>query len=145
MSSPFSAEHLARIRDDARRLVVRAGDQEDYLEGLVRAADADVRDAETALSVALDGADVDAGKLQRLSSAQLRRAVERAAEAERRPASVRASSRSPRDACSFDSMLTRATKSGPALAAARRGARRRRCGGRPRDGRARSCATPGSS
>ena len=50
MSTPFSAEHLARIRDDARRLAIRAGDQEDYLVGLSRAADADVRDAETALA-----------------------------------------------------------------------------------------------
>ena len=80
MSTPFSAEHLARIRDDARRLAIRAGDQEDYLVGLSRAADADVHDAEMALAVAIDGPAIDAHQLQGLSSAQLKRAVARAAE-----------------------------------------------------------------
>ena len=80
MSTPFSAERLARIRDDARCLAVRAGDQEDYLEGLSRAADADVHDAEAALAQAIDGPEIDARELQGFSSAQLKRAVERAAE-----------------------------------------------------------------
>jgi two-component system cell cycle response regulator DivK len=88
MSNLFSAEHLARIRDDARRMAVRAGDQEDYLEGLSRAADSDVRDAERALALAVDGPDVDARQLQGRSSAQLMRAVERAADV--RQACVRA-------------------------------------------------------
>ncbi len=80
MSTLFSAEHLACIRDDARRLAVRAGDQEDYLEGLSRAADTDVRDAETALARAIDGPGIDAFQLRGLSSIQLKRAAERAAD-----------------------------------------------------------------
>jgi CheY-like chemotaxis protein len=80
MSSLFSAEHLECIQDDARGLAVRAGHQEDHLEVLARAADVDVHDAETELSLVLSGADINAGELRRLFSDHLRRAVGRADE-----------------------------------------------------------------
>ena len=49
MSYQLSPEHIARIRDDARRLVQRAGDQEMCLQDLVQAAGVDVREAEATL------------------------------------------------------------------------------------------------
>jgi len=83
MSSPFSSQDLARVRDEARRLAGRAGDHEGHLEGLVRAADADVREAEADLSHALHTDAITVAEVQRLCSAHLQRSIE-SAEAARR-------------------------------------------------------------
>ena len=50
MSMQFSPEDIARIRDDVRLLIRHADVHEESLEGLVRATDTEVRDAEAALS-----------------------------------------------------------------------------------------------
>jgi len=77
MSSPFSFEHLADIRDGARRMEQQTRAHEDDLSGLVERADGVARHA-TALAVALARADTNADELCRLSSRQARRSVENA-------------------------------------------------------------------
>jgi CheY-like chemotaxis protein len=77
MSRPFSSEHLACIRDDARHMVERMSDHEGHLNGLVRTAEGVARQA-IALSVALARADIEPTELQRLCSDQVRRSVENA-------------------------------------------------------------------
>jgi hypothetical protein len=72
MSIPFSFEQLARIRDDIRRLAARAADHQHELEAVVRAAEADVREAEAARSHALVGVEVTADELQRLPAGRRR-------------------------------------------------------------------------
>jgi two-component system, cell cycle response regulator DivK len=76
MSSPFSFEHLADIRDDARRMVEQTRAHEEDLNELVDRADGLARDA-SALAVALARADTNA-ELCRRSSHQARRSVESA-------------------------------------------------------------------
>lgn len=66
MSLPSSFEPLARIRDDIRCLAARAADHQHELEAVVRAPEADVREAEAARSHALAGVEVTADELQRL-------------------------------------------------------------------------------
>lgn len=82
MSSPFSSEHLARIRDDAQHLVEGTRDHEDQLDGLVVTAYGIVHHA-AAMSMTLARADIDSNERQRLCSDQVRRSVENA-EATRR-------------------------------------------------------------
>ena len=65
MSMQFSPEDIARIRDDARLLIRRSDVHEESLEGLVRATDTEVRDAEAALSHALSGEAAIAAEWQR--------------------------------------------------------------------------------
>ena len=77
MSTPFSSEHLAGIRDDARHMVERTRDHERHLSGLVQTSEDAARHAHD-LSEALARADVDAHELQRLCSAHVRRSVENA-------------------------------------------------------------------
>jgi hypothetical protein len=54
MSLRFASEQLADLRDDAQRLIERAGEQEDQLEALVAATEGDLRHAEAAVSHAAD-------------------------------------------------------------------------------------------
>jgi two-component system, cell cycle response regulator DivK len=77
MSSPFSSEHLAGIRDDARRMVERTRAQEGDLNELVETAEAVALQAAAVLG-ALARAETNAGELQQLCSAQVRRTVENA-------------------------------------------------------------------
>ena len=72
MSLASSFEQLARIRDDIRRLAARAADHQHELEAVVRAAEADVREAEAARSHALAGVEVTADELQRLLAGRRR-------------------------------------------------------------------------
>jgi hypothetical protein len=58
MSRSVYSDELAIIRDEARMLVQRAGDHEESLKALVRAAETYVRRAEEALSDALRDAQV---------------------------------------------------------------------------------------
>ena len=77
MSSPFSFEHLADIRDGARRMVERTGAHEGELNDLVDMANGVARQA-TALAVALTRAETNADGLCRLCSDQARLSVENA-------------------------------------------------------------------
>jgi hypothetical protein len=77
MSSPFSFEHLADIRDGARRIVERTRAHEGDLNELVETAESVARHA-TALAVALTRADTNADGLCRLCSDQARLSVENA-------------------------------------------------------------------
>jgi two-component system, cell cycle response regulator DivK len=77
MSSPFSFEHLADIRDGARRMVERTRAHDGDLNDLVDMADGVARQA-TALAVALTRADTNADGLCRLCSDQARLSVENA-------------------------------------------------------------------
>jgi CheY-like chemotaxis protein len=77
MSTPFSFEHLAGIREGARRLVERSRAHEGDLNQLVDTAEGVARHA-TALA-ALTPADCDADGLSRLCAAQARLSVENAA------------------------------------------------------------------
>lgn len=77
MSIPFSFEHLADIRDGARRMLERTRAHEGDLNELVETADGVARHA-AALAVALARADTNADELCRLSSHQARRSVENA-------------------------------------------------------------------
>jgi two-component system, cell cycle response regulator DivK len=76
MSSPFSFEHLADIRNGARRMVERTRAHEGDLNELVETANGVARQA-TALA-ALTRADTNADGLSRLCSAQARLSVENA-------------------------------------------------------------------
>jgi hypothetical protein len=71
MSSPLSFEHLADIRDGARRMAERTRAHEGDLNQLVETADR-VRRQATALVVALTRADTNADGLSRLCSSQRR-------------------------------------------------------------------------
>jgi CheY-like chemotaxis protein len=77
MSSPFSPEHLADIRDGARRMMERTRAHEGDLDDLVNMAEGVARQA-TALAVALTRADMNADGLGRLCSDQARLSVENA-------------------------------------------------------------------
>jgi CheY-like chemotaxis protein len=77
MSSPFSFEHLADIRDGARRMVERTRAHEGDLNELVETAEGVARQA-TALAVALTRTDTNADGLSRLCSDQARLSVENA-------------------------------------------------------------------
>jgi len=77
MSSPFSFEHLADIRDGDRRMVERTRAHDGDLNDLVDMADGVARQA-TALAVALTRADTNADGLCRLCSDQARLSVENA-------------------------------------------------------------------
>jgi two-component system cell cycle response regulator DivK len=81
MSLPFAPEQFADLRDDARRLLEREGDQESQLEAFVVAAEREIRHAEAAVSHAAD--DLDADELRHLLCAQLERSVAGAAAAKR--------------------------------------------------------------
>jgi two-component system, cell cycle response regulator DivK len=78
MSSPFSFEHLADIRDGARRIVERTRAHEGDLNRLVDMAEEVARQA-TAMGVELTRADTNADGLRRLCSDQARLSVENAA------------------------------------------------------------------
>ena len=73
MSMQFSPEDIARIRDDIRLLIRRADVHEESLEGLVRAIETEVRDAEAALSHALSGEAAIAAEWQTVCAARLSR------------------------------------------------------------------------
>jgi hypothetical protein len=77
MSSQFSFEHLADIREGARRMVERSRAHEGDLNQLVETAEGVARDA-TALA-ALTRADTDADGLSRRCADQARLSVENAA------------------------------------------------------------------
>lgn len=82
MSIPHSAEHLACIRDDARRIVDRARNHEDHLNGLIRTTERAVRQA-TELSQASADGDINALEMRRLCSDQLSSSVKNAEAAHR--------------------------------------------------------------
>ena len=75
MSTPYSFEHLADIRDGARRMLVRTRAHEGDLNHLVDMAEEIARQA-TALGVALTRTDTNAEGLRRLCSDQARLSVE---------------------------------------------------------------------
>jgi CheY-like chemotaxis protein len=75
MSIPLLPEHLARIRDDARRIVERTRNHENNLNGLIRTAERAVRQA-TQLSQAFADGDIHALELRRMCSDQLNQNVE---------------------------------------------------------------------
>jgi CheY-like chemotaxis protein len=86
MSAPFSTEHLSCLRDEARRLVARAGDHEDDLEALLRAVDTDASPAEAARRACVSAreqhviarrllAGLDAGSVEEAQSGARRRPV----------------------------------------------------------------------
>ena len=76
MSPRSPPEQLADLRDDARLLIERTGDQQVQLEALVASAEWDVTQAEAALS---EATDVD--EVRHLLSAQLHRSEAGAATA----------------------------------------------------------------
>src|SRR5215218_9097566 len=78
MSTVFSSERFVCIRDDVRRIAARASVQEEHLARVVRTAESDVRDAETALMHARDGDEQNGAELRRACSARLRQTVARA-------------------------------------------------------------------
>jgi CheY-like chemotaxis protein len=87
MSLRFASEQLADLRDDAQRLIERAGEQEDQLEALVAATEGDLRHAEAAVSHAAD--DLDIGDVRHLLSGQLERTWASASAAKRLLAGAR--------------------------------------------------------
>jgi CheY-like chemotaxis protein len=89
MSMQFSAEDIARIRDDARVLIRRADVHEESLEGLVRATDTEVRDAEAAFSHALSGEAAIAPEWQTVCEVRLSRSRQNADAAKRACVSAR--------------------------------------------------------
>jgi two-component system, cell cycle response regulator DivK len=76
MSLPIPSEPLAHIRDAARMLVERAGDDEHHLETFVAAADMDTRRSEAELSQALDLTSSSVDQLRRVVRSQLQRSVD---------------------------------------------------------------------
>ena len=82
MSIPHLSEHLACIRDDARRIVERARNHEDRLNGLIRTTEHTVRQA-TELSRASADGDINPLEMRRLCSDQLSASVENAEAAHR--------------------------------------------------------------
>ena len=81
MSIPVP-EHLTCIRDDARRIMERARNHEDHLNGLVRTAERAVLQA-TELSQAFADGEINALDLRRMCSDQLGKSVENAEAAHR--------------------------------------------------------------
>jgi CheY-like chemotaxis protein len=77
MSSPFAFDHLADIRDGARRMVERTRAHEGDLHDLVDMAQGVARQA-AALAGALTRADTNADGLRRMCSNQARQSVENA-------------------------------------------------------------------
>lgn len=75
MSIPYPVDQFALIRDDVRRLAVRAADHELELAAVVRRAEAEVHHAEAARSLALGGAAGSADEVRRLTG-NVRRAIE---------------------------------------------------------------------
>jgi CheY-like chemotaxis protein len=88
MSSPFSSEHLADIRDGARRVMERTRAHEGDLNELVQTAEGVARQA-FALTVALTGAGTEPDALCRFCSDQARLSAEHAAATVRASASAR--------------------------------------------------------
>ena len=82
MSIPLFPEHLSCIRDDARRILARARNHEDQLNGLIRTAERAVRQA-TELSRASAGGDSNAREMRRMCADQLSNSVENAEAAHR--------------------------------------------------------------
>jgi two-component system, cell cycle response regulator DivK len=76
MSLPLLSEPLARIRDAARVLVERAGDDEVHLETFLAAAEMDTRRAEAELSYALDLTSSSVDQLRSAVRSQLQRSVD---------------------------------------------------------------------
>jgi CheY-like chemotaxis protein len=87
MSLRFTAEQVAGLRHDVRRLIDGAGHQEGQLAALVTAAEADVQQAEADISQAAD--HLAAGEVRHLLSAQLERSAAGAAAAKRLLAGAR--------------------------------------------------------
>ena len=75
MALRFPTDQLADLCENARILVQHAAHQKNDLEALVTAAETDVRHAETALTHALDEADVSSGRFRALLSSQLQQSV----------------------------------------------------------------------
>jgi two-component system cell cycle response regulator DivK len=82
MSIPLFPEHLACIRDDARRIVESTRNHENNLNGLIRTAERAVRQA-TELSQAFVDGDINAREFRRMCSDQLSKSVENAEAAHR--------------------------------------------------------------
>jgi two-component system, cell cycle response regulator DivK len=81
MSLSFSSGQPASIRDEARVLAERASDYKRHAESLVAAAEANVRDAEAALSDALDATHGCVDRLRSLLGTQLQQSLVGAATA----------------------------------------------------------------
>jgi two-component system cell cycle response regulator DivK len=81
MSLRFAPEQFDRLREDARLLLERGGDQESQLEAFVAAAERAVRHAEAAVSQAAD--DLHVNEIRHLLSAQLERSAAAAVAANR--------------------------------------------------------------
>ncbi len=77
MSIPVFPEHLACIRDDARRIVEYARNHEDHLNALIRTTERAVRHA-TELSRAFADGHISSPQASRLLSHQLSESVENA-------------------------------------------------------------------
>jgi two-component system cell cycle response regulator DivK len=88
MSSPFSSEPLAAIRDGARRIMERTRAHQDDLNELVQTAEGVVHHA-SAVAVAVAGAETSADELWRLCSDQVRRSADNAAATRRACVSAR--------------------------------------------------------
>ena len=71
MPIPWPSEHAERICSDAGRLVRRAAAHEDRLQGLVRAAETELHEAETALARALVEVPAGSGKWLRICTARI--------------------------------------------------------------------------
>jgi CheY-like chemotaxis protein len=87
MSLRFAAEQLADLRDDARLLLEREGDQESQLEAFVAAAEREIRHAEGVFSDATDALELD--EIRHLLSAQVERSAASAGAAKRLLAGAR--------------------------------------------------------
>ena len=88
MSSPFSSQHLAGIREGARRAVEGARAHEGHRNALVEPAVA-VADQASALAVALVGGESNPNELPRLCSAHPQRTADDADAARRARVSAR--------------------------------------------------------
>lgn len=75
MSLSLRSDQPASIRDEARILAERAGDYKDHAEALVATAETYVRDAEAALSDALDATHGCIDRLRSLLGTQLRQSL----------------------------------------------------------------------
>jgi len=75
MAIRVPTDQLARVCDDARTLVQRAAHHRNDLEAFAASAESEVRRAETALTHALDEADVSVDHLRALLSSHLRQSL----------------------------------------------------------------------
>jgi two-component system, cell cycle response regulator DivK len=75
MGFQFSSDQVVCLREHARILVQHAAHHRNDLEALAAAAEIEVRHAETALTHALDEADVSADELRGLLSSHLRQSL----------------------------------------------------------------------